>query len=266
MPTPTTHRATRLAVQLYTLRDYTKTPADIAKTCKRLADDGWKAVQASALGPIEPTELKKILDDNGLVCCATHRGSELWENPQKVIDDHAILDCQYTAIGGFFPGQDQWNARAWHDWIARYNQAAQAYKDSPLRIGYHNHSHEFAKLGGQQDIASPRPWDLLLSELDDVWFEVDTYWVAHAGAEPSAWITRLAGRVPCIHMKDMGITQDRKQYMAEVGVGNLDWPAILKACRHAEVAWYIVEQDTCYRDPFESLKTSLDCLNAMGLS
>jgi sugar phosphate isomerase/epimerase len=56
-----------------------------------------------------------------------------------------------------------------------------------------------------------------------------------------------------------------EQLMAEVGEGNLNWPAILQACREAGVEWYIVEQDICQRDPLESLGISLRNLQAMGL-
>jgi len=52
--------------------------------------------------------------------------------------------------------------------------------------------------------------------------------------------------------------------MAEVGEGNLDWPDILAAAREAGTEWYIVEQDTCQRDPFESLAISLRNLRDMG--
>ncbi len=54
--------------------------------------------------------------------------------------------------------------------------------------------------------------------------------------------------------------------MAEVGEGNLNWPAILQACRAAGVEWYIIEQDICQRDPFESLAISLKNVRGMGLS
>jgi sugar phosphate isomerase/epimerase len=53
--------------------------------------------------------------------------------------------------------------------------------------------------------------------------------------------------------------------MAEVGEGNLNWPAILTACREAGVRWYLVEQDVCRRDPFESLGISLRNLKTMGI-
>ena len=63
----------------------------------------------------------------------------------------------------------------------------------------------------------------------------------------------------------MGII-NRQQVMAEVGEGNLNWPRILSAAAEAGVEWYIVEQDICQRDPFESLAISLRNLKAMGLS
>ena len=52
--------------------------------------------------------------------------------------------------------------------------------------------------------------------------------------------------------------------MMEVGAGNLHWPAILNACKTAGVEWYVVEQDTCWRDPFDSLETSLKNLQPDG--
>jgi sugar phosphate isomerase/epimerase len=70
--------------------------------------------------------------------------------------------------------------------------------------------------------------------------------------------------MPVIHLKDMQML-DGAPAMAEVGEGNLNWPAILSACRTAQVEWCAVEQDICQRDPFESLRISYENLTAMGL-
>ncbi|MEJ7653752.1 MAG: hypothetical protein WKH64_10665 [Chloroflexia bacterium] len=59
--------------------------------------------------------------------------------------------------------------------------------------------------------------------------------------------------------------RDNQPIMAEVGEGNMNFAAILEACRSAGVEWYIVEQDHCERDPFESLAISLRNLREMGL-
>src|SRR5439155_18758963 len=240
------------------LREYTKTPADIAKTLARVKKMGYNGVQCSALGPIAPAELAKILKNEGLACLATHvKIDELDNEPQRIIDEHKLWGCKYTAVGGFFPKEA--TTQTWVDFAERYNRIAQKYAGSGLLLGYHNHSHEFSHYDG-------KPAMQILAERfsKDVWFEVDTYWVTHGGGDPAAWIEKFSGRAHCVHLKDMLINLDRTQYMAEVGEGNLNWQRILPACQSASVEHLLAEQDTCDRDPFESLQISLDNLKAMG--
>ena len=257
--------ATQIGAQMYTLRDHCKTPADIAKTCAKLSKIGFGAVQASALGPIEAIELRKILDDHGLVCAATHRSFEMMrDEPQALIDEHRILGCELTALGGFGSESEQ----AWDDFIDSFNAAVTIIGEQGLRVGYHNHSHEWAPFDSPDKITVKRtPISKLIDGLcDSAWFELDTYWVAHAGADPATWIRKCAGRIPAVHVKDMTITPEREQKMCEVGTGNLNWPDILAACKDASVQWYLIERDNGDLDPFDSLKISLENLNAMGIT
>ena len=84
----------QVAAQLYTIRDHLKTPSDIAKSLKRVSDIGYQAVQISGMGPIDESELVKILDGEGLVCCATHEnGNMILNEPEKVIERLRKLDC-----------------------------------------------------------------------------------------------------------------------------------------------------------------------------
>ena len=257
---------TQIAAQLYTLRDFLKTPADIATTLKRVRDIGYEAVQVSGMGPIPPKDLRKILDDNGLICCATHKSLDyLRDQIDAAIDEHHILGTTLTAIGGFHPAAEVFNAKTWGDFIETYNKVAAKLKAKGLYTGYHNHSHEFARVSTNR--GEKTAWHMLTTGLSaDVWIEVDTYWVAHAGADPVQEIDRVAGRIPAVHFKDIGINTKREHYMMEVGEGNLNWGRILPACKAAGVKWYIIEQDTCYRDPFESLKISLENVKSMGLT
>lgn len=249
-----------IAAQLYTLREFTKTPADIARTLARVKKLGYNGVQCSALGPIEPNELAKVLKDNELACVATHvKLDDLERDPHRVIADHQLWGCTYTAVGGFFPKEA--TAQTWVDFANRYNAVAARYRGSGLSVGYHNHSHELAHFDGKPAL------QILMEHFSkDVWIEIDTYWITHGGGNPTQWIGRCTGKIPCIHLKDMAIKLDRTQYMAEVGEGNLNWDSILVACRAAGVEHLIVEQDTCYRDPFESLEISLKNLKGMGAS
>jgi sugar phosphate isomerase/epimerase len=254
--------ASQIALQMYTLREFTKTPADIAKTLQRVKKLGYDAIQSSAMGPIDPKELAQILKDNDLKCVATHISKDrMRDNTQQVIDEHKLWGCEYTAIGGFFP-KEAFTKALWQNFADEYNAIAAKFAGSGVSIGYHNHSHELARI----EDAPTTPLAMLVEKLSrDVWFEIDTYWIAHGGADPIAWINKVAGRIPCVHLKDMAIKPSREHYMAEIGVGNLNWSGILETCRKVGVKWYIVEQDTCYRDPFDSVETSLKNLKDMGL-
>jgi sugar phosphate isomerase/epimerase len=246
-----------IAAQLYTLRDFTKTPKELAQTLHRVRKIGYPAVQVSAIGPIDPHELAKLLKEEGLICCATHTSLDrLRDNPETVIEELRAWNCAFTAIGGYFPKDA--TADLWNRFADDFNQIAEKFKGSGIVLGYHNHSHELIKFDGKTAL------QILLDRLEpSIAFELDTYWITHGGGDPAAWIRRVENRIPCVHLKDMGMCLPREQIMMEVGEGNLNWPAILDACKSAGVDWYIVEQDTCYRDPFDSLETSLRNLRGM---
>jgi sugar phosphate isomerase/epimerase len=248
-----------IAAQLYTLRNFTKTPADIATTLKKVREIGYEAVQLSALGPIPQEDLKKILEKERLTVAATHAPyDKMRDDPQSLIAEHKFIGCEYTAIGGL--PQDYRNAQGYSKFAKEASAVAKRLKDGGLTWGYHNHSFELEKFDGRTGL------EILYNESDPAVFtaEIDTYWIQHGGADPAVWIRSLKGRIPLVHLKDM-VVKDNQPIMAEVGEGNLNWPEILKACKEAGVKWYIVEQDTCQRDPFESLAISLKNLKKMGL-
>lgn len=247
-----------IGAQMYTVHQFLKTPADVATSCAKIRKMGYENVQVSGLGPIDTAELVKILDGEGLKCVVTHVSFDMMKDTAKVLDYHAALKCKYTAVGGFF--KKDATAADWETFATDYSAVAKTLAAKGLHIGYHNHSHELAQYSGK------RAMDLLLAKCDkSVWFEIDTYWITHGGGDPIQWIDKVAGRIPCVHFKDMGITADRGQIMTEVGSGNLNWPGILASCKKAGVEWYLVERDSGALDAFESLKVSLENLRAMGL-
>jgi sugar phosphate isomerase/epimerase len=260
---------TMIGAQMYTLRDHTQTLKDFAATCRRLREMGYGAVQLSAVGKdIAVTDLAKALRDEGLVCAATHVGMDMMQDASACADYHQTLGCKLTAVGGagLLSGAD-----AWKQFCRDYNAAAKGLAESGITIGYHNHSHELAPVDGYPAGEGSTIMDLLIRELDTtVWFEVDTYWIAHGGGDPAAWLDKIAAsgpnRLPAIHVKDMAITPDREQLMCEIGLGNLNWPAILASAKRAGVRWFLVERDRGELDPFDSLRRSLEGLRSMGLA
>lgn len=221
---------------------------------------GYDAAQASGLGPIEPKELRKISDDTGLVICATHvNAQKAFEQTEQLIEEHKILGCPNSAIGSM-PEAARRDPVALAKFVKDMERAGRRLREAAMTFSYHNHSFEFEKLGGRLIM------DMIYGDTDPlcVQAELDVYWVQHGGGDPAAWVRKLAGRQTLLHLKDMTYRRD-KTIFAEVGEGNLNWPPILEAARAAGVRWYIVEQDECERDPFESLAISLKNLHQMGL-
>ena len=66
----------QVALQLYTLREHLGTPDEIAASLKKVAAIGYNAVQASGMGPIKESELKAILDGEGLTTLCHARAAQ----------------------------------------------------------------------------------------------------------------------------------------------------------------------------------------------
>ena len=255
---------TKLAAQLYTVRDFTKTVEDLATTFQKVRAMGYTAVQLSAIGPIPPEQVRDLLQQAGLTVCNTHVGFDRLQNDlPAVVAEHRLWDTRHVAVGSLPGSYRSEGADGFRRFARDADAVGQKLRDAGLTFSYHNHAFEFQRFPGTKGTAL----DLIFEESEpaNLQAEVDTYWVQYGGADPAAWIRKLRGRMPVVHLKDM-VMQGNQQIMAEVGEGNLNWPAILDACKDAGVEWYAVEQDRCQGDPFESLAISYRNLARWGLA
>ena len=251
-----------VGAQLYTCREYTRTIEGVAETLEKVADIGYSAIQISGFGPVDPQEVAKLVEANGLTVASTHMSWERFRGDlDAVIEEHLLWKCKHPAIGGLpaeYRGLE--GIKLFAEELA---PIAEKLASAGMDFSYHNHNHEFVKYDGElwlEALYGTIPGDMLKAE-------IDTYWVQAGGADPALWVEKMAGREPLLHLKDMAITSAREQRFAEIGEGNLNWARILKAAQESGVEWYLVEQDRCYdRTPFESLAISYRNLRAMGLS
>ncbi|NLE43572.1 MAG: sugar phosphate isomerase/epimerase [Chloroflexi bacterium] len=250
-----------VGAQLYTVRDFTKTPEGVAEALKKVAEIGYTAVQVSGFGQVSPADVALMAADNGLKIVSTHTGWDRFLNDlDAVVEEHKLWKCPHPAIGGL-PG-DYFSLEGLQRFLDELEPISRVLAGEGMDFSYHNHNHELARYGEQT-------WLELLYERADpaiLKAEIDVYWIQAGGGDPAAWVTKCAGREPLLHLKDMAITPQREQRFAEIGEGNLNWPAILDAAKLGGVEWYLVEQDLSYdRDPFDSLEISYRNLRTMGL-
>lgn len=242
-----------IAIQLYTVRE--AAAEDFPGVLKRIADIGYKGVEFAGLQGMEPAEVKTIVDDLGLEVASAHMPMPDPDNAQQVIDECKTLGITklITGPGGAIDTMD--NVMAC---VAKMQTAVECLEGTGIAFGLHNHWLEF------EDVEGQFPEDVFLTQVPELFAEIDVYWVAVGGPDPAATVARLKDRAPVLHIKDGPI--DPPQPHTAVGKGVLDMPAIIGAANPDVCEWMIVELDSCATDMFEAVQDSYDYLTGNGLA
>lgn len=251
----------RIGAQLYTVRDFVQTKEDFEKSLEKLSKIGYKAIQLSGIGPIDAKDIKAACDKYNMIPVCTHRSmDEYLNNLDWSINFHKEIGCNIAGLGSF---PNLWNGITKSDaetFVKNMNKISEEFKKHGITLAYHNHHLEFMKMDNQFIM------DYFV-ENGDFDFILDVYWLSYAGIDPARYIKKLGKRAKVIHFKDMQmICGEKSHQMAEVMEGNLNWDSIIEACEEAGSEWAMVEQDTCQRDPFESLAISYNNLKTKGFN
>ena len=246
----------RIGAQMFTTREFTQTLDGFAETLRRIADIGYRTVQVSGTCPFEADWLKEQLQKNGLSCVLTHTPTpRLTGDIAQVIRDHEVFGCENIGLG-YWSFKDE-EDMSLDKWLSTFPAVARAIHEGGKYFMYHNHHNEFRKIGGKLVI------ETLMEAVpaDQMGFTLDTYWVQAAGGDPGQWLEKLAGRIPCIHLKDCGF--DRT--MQAVGEGNINFDRVFAKAEAGGTQYMLVEQDDCNgEDPFDCLRRSYEYLKACG--
>ncbi len=252
----------KIGLNMFSLRDLCKDQSGLNKTFGALYEMGYRYVQISGLGELTTGQISSALKDSGLKACATHMS---WEDfrtkTDEAIETHKLYGTTHAAIGGL-PGEYRSPAGV-ERFVTEAASIIPKLQDAGLDFSYHNHKHEFVRSDRQTWI------DLLYEKGAEVGihFELDTYWVAAAGADPADYIGRFGESMSIVHVKDMIITREGEQRFAPVGVGNLNWQRIFETIRHTPIEFVIIEQDGHYdADPLVNVADSLAFLRAAGFA
>lgn len=254
-------KTAQIAAQLYTVRDFLKTPSDIHASLKKVAAIGFRAVQVSGMGPIPEAELAAACKDLGLTICSTHEdGAKIVSDPATVADRLQKLGCTHTAYPyPKVPITTEAEAVA----LARSLDAAgKVLREAGITLAYHNHALELRRAGRRTML------DILYDESDPrhLEAELDTYWIQMGGASPLRWIRKVAGRMQVVHLKDAGVPcTETAATFCEIGNGNLDWNELIPALDQGACRWFVIEQDKCPGDPFASLAQSFQYLRRLAV-
>jgi sugar phosphate isomerase/epimerase len=239
-----------LSVQLYSVREALS--VDLRSALERIADLGFRQVELfDFAGRAE--EYASLLPQLGLTAPTAHVALLGGDSPG------IFAAARRIGIGTVilpFVDPARWQERESVEALAdELSALAAPAADVGLKVGYHNHSFEFADLDGATAL------EVFADRLNPaVVLELDTYWTAVGGVDPVALLGRLGERVRALHVKDGPATLDTSQQQP-AGQGTLDVPAILAA---APDALRVVEFDDYAGDVFEGIRASVDYLLSKG--
>ena len=242
-------------IQMYSLRDVTQ--KDLKGSLAAVADMGYKLVEFAGFFGHSAADVRGWLDEYGLTVSGTHTGRE------ELADDVFDATVAYhKAIGNrciIIPGADLTTAAKLDAFIDFVNRVQPKLAAEGIRLGYHNHSHEFL----------PNEDGLIIhTELEkrtSLLFEIDTYWAYNAGLDPVALLERLADRIPVIHLKD-GVSARSGRYEDQegkpLGMGTAPVAAVRRAAIRLGMDM-VVESESLTPDGPTEAKICIDYLKQL---
>lgn len=254
-------------IQMFTLRDFVKTPEDYENTLKRVAEMGYQNVQITPPPHSSFEQTAALLKKHGLKAdSAFHTLYGIEGNGELIAKNTAALGTDVVRTDSIRP-EFRTTKEGYLESAALLNRCGAELKRQGLKFMYHFHAFEFIKLGDTRGI------DILLGETDPelVLFQPDVFWLTAAGCEPSEELKRFKNRVLYMHMKDYVVTtkktdilEEISQASAPVGTGNLNWDVILKTAKDIGVINFVVEDDMGILNPFESAAQSIANMKKLG--
>ncbi len=233
-----------ISLQLYSIHKETRN--DFPGSVRRVGEIGFQGVEFAGYGDLTTEDQKQLLTESGLYSVGTHCGLEVFTDRfeeelkySKAIGSKYII-CPYAKL----------DTLEQIDHLAQVlNEAAEKAAMEGIKVGYHNHDHEFLQIDGKYAL------DLLAEKTrEDVVLELDVFWIAYAGIDPVEYIKKWGKRVELIHIKQI----NDKGENVDIPDGILDMKQIKDAAEYAN--YFILEHEEYDKPVWDALRNDFDAL------
>jgi len=238
----------RIGLQLYSVRD--DCAKDLPGVLRTVARMGYQGVEFAGYYGRSAEELRRLLDENKLVCCGTHIGldSLLSDQLEKTIAFNKTLGNKFLIVPGL-PRERTASREAWLETARVFTEISRKLEPHGMYVGYHNHTEEFKPLDGEL------PWDTFFGNTPRrVVMQFDTGNALIGGAQAAPFLQKYPGRALTVHIKEHSATNDK----ALLGEGDVAWDEVLPLLRRTGgTQWYIIEQESYAYPPLECVEKCL---------
>ena len=224
----------KLGAQFYSIRDNTTTPEDLYRAFEKVKEIGYTITQMSGICQIDAEKLKAYSEEFSLPITCTHSPYDrIVNDTDALIDEHKTFGCPTIGLGAMPP---EFCGEGVYGFVEAMKEPLRKIKAAGLNLAYHNHAFEFEKVNGKLI------YDILIDELPDLDFIIDTYWIKYAGYDTIDYIKRIGpARIKNVHLKDMA--SEPQGPICPCGCGVIDFTKIVSLCDELGIENALVEQD-----------------------
>ena len=235
-------------IQLYSLRDELAT--NVPGTLDEVKRWGVKNVELAGTYGMTVEQFKAELDRQGLIPVSAHYPyDEYRTNLDAIIRDAQALGLKYAGCAWIPPyGHGPLDERKCREAAAVFNRAGKALAQHGVIFFYHPHGHEF------QPYHDGTIFDLLMAETNPkyVHFEMDVFWIVHAGQDPVTLLKKYHKRWELMHLKGMrdstptGLLTGSTDVTNDVALdtGKIDYAPVLREAKKIGIKWYFIEDES----------------------
>lgn len=246
-----------IALQLYSVRE--DCAKDFLGIIAQVAKMGYAGVEFAGYHGHSAADIRKCLDDNGLVAPSTHTSLSALADDQfgATVELHHTLGAEYVIVP-WIPDDMHNSIEACKKTGELFTTFAEKLAPHGLKTGFHAHGGDMRELADGKSayhhIAASTPSSFVM--------QYDTANGMSGGADPVQPILDWPGRGATVHLKEWSGEHGAKV----IGEGNVPWKAVFDACESvAGTKWYIVEHESYEgMTPMQAVEKCLQNLRAMG--
>lgn len=235
-------------IQLYSVRDVSE--KDLNAALMGVSKLGYQSIEFAGFFGHSAKEVAQMLRQNGLSVSGTHTGlNALTEQYDETVRFHHEIGASAIII----PYAELDTREKIDAFVKQVNELKPRLEKDGLRLGYHNHAHEF-KVNSDGSI----PYDAI-TDKTELFLEIDTFWAYVAGKDPVALMKQFHKRLPVIHIKD-GLSDGKGM---PLGKGQAPVKAVYEAATAMGIHM-VVESETLTPDGLTEAKECIEYLKALA--
>lgn len=235
---------------------------DRAVTLNKVRNLGFKYVELVGDYGQSPAELKKELGGRSLVATSAHFPyAKFSDDADGLANEAAALGLTYIGCPSL-PQRDDLDEQGVLAAATVFNHAGEAMTARGLKFFYHPHGYEF------KPYKNGTLFDLLVEKTNPefVHFQMDVYWIVHAGQDPVQLLQRYPNRWVSMHLKDMkkgaptGLFNGHLNHSdcVPLGQGQIDIVKVIETAHQIGVRSFFIEDESA--SPNKGIPQSLQFL------